>query len=358
MATPDSLRSRLSGCVLGAAIGDALGLPAEGLSPQRSLRYFSRPWQHALVFGHGMVSDDTEHALFVAQALLTEDTDARIFARRLAWKLRGWFLSLPAGMGLATARSCIKLCLGWPAASSGVFSAGNGPAMRSALIGVYFHDKPHERHAFTRAATLLTHTDPKALTGAQAVAEAAAWAVTRSQDALPEVDDLFAMLLALAPQDEEWQALMHGLQATLQKQASVAEYAQGLGLGSGVGGYVYQTVPVALCAWLRHYGDFEATLTSALDCGGDTDTVGAIAGALAGATAGGNALPAAWLDPICDWPRSTALLSNVGSRLAEQKAAGHPLGPVQYFWPAVILRNLVFLVIVLAHGFRRLLPPY
>ena len=34
------------------------------------------------------------------------------------------------------------------------------------------------------------------------------------------------------------------------------------------------------------------------------------------------------------------------------------LGSVKYFWPAIPLRNVVFLGIVLAHGFRRLLPPY
>jgi ADP-ribosylglycohydrolase len=50
--------------------------------------------------------------------------------------------------------------------------------------------------------------------------------------------------------------------------------------------YVYHTVPVAVYAWLRHYGDFRATVEAALDCGGDTDTVGATAGTLAGATVG------------------------------------------------------------------------
>ncbi len=60
----------------------------------------------------------------------------------------------------------------------------------------------------------------------------------------------------------------------------------------------------AVYAWLRHYGDFRATLEAALDCGGDTDTVGAIAGALAGATTGAAAIPEPWLRGIIDWPRS------------------------------------------------------
>ena len=63
--------------------------------------------------------------------------------------------------------------------------------------------------------------------------------------------------------------------------------AESLGLSNGVTGYVYHTVPVAVYAWYRHFGCFEETVVAVLDCGGDTDTVGAIAGALAGAVAGG-----------------------------------------------------------------------
>ena len=57
----------------------------------------------------------------------------------------------------------------------------------------------------------------------------------------------------------------------------MADFAASLGLTNGVTGYIYHTVPVAVYAWLRHYGDFRVTLEAVLDCGGDTDTVGAIA---------------------------------------------------------------------------------
>ena len=59
-----------------------------------------------------------------------------------------------------------------------------------------------------------------------------------------------------------------------RRGASVPEFAESLGLSKGVTGYIYHTVPVAIYAWLRHYGDFRATIEAALDCGGDTDTVG------------------------------------------------------------------------------------
>jgi len=57
-------------------------------------------------------------------------------------------------------------------------------------------------------------------------------------------------------------------------RSSVAEFADELGLRRGVTGYAYHSVPVALHAWLRHAGDYRSALTTALDCGGDADTVG------------------------------------------------------------------------------------
>lgn len=64
------MNGRLAGILLGTAVGDALGLTAEGLSPQRRRRLYPGPWRHRFLFGRGMISDDTEHAFFVAQSLL------------------------------------------------------------------------------------------------------------------------------------------------------------------------------------------------------------------------------------------------------------------------------------------------
>lgn len=70
------MKNRLAGIILGTAVGDALGLPAEGISRKRMYRMFSGPWRHRFLFGHGMVSDDTEHTFFVAQSLLAQPRDA------------------------------------------------------------------------------------------------------------------------------------------------------------------------------------------------------------------------------------------------------------------------------------------
>jgi ADP-ribosyl-[dinitrogen reductase] hydrolase len=185
-----AMTDRLAGILLGTAVGDSLGLPAEGLSRRRHSRLMPAPWRHRLVFGCGMVSDDTEHALFVAQSLLRHPADPDAFQRRLAWHLRWWLASLPAGIGRATARACLRLWLGFRPSASGVWSAGNGPAMRSAILGGYFHEDRHAVNAFVRASTSLTHTHPRALTGAMAVARVAAWAVEHDAVHPPPADFL------------------------------------------------------------------------------------------------------------------------------------------------------------------------
>jgi ADP-ribosylglycohydrolase len=301
------------------------------------------PWRQRLVFARGMISDDTEHALFVAQALLAANGDPERFERALAWKLRWWLLGVPAGIGLATLRAILKLWVGFPPSSSGVFSAGNGPAMRSAIIGVAVDD--YERMVeLVRRSTRLTHTDPKALNGALAIAVAARTTGVVDRTAL------FCELRNFESADDDWRALIEVVECQLNAGSSVAEFADLLGLEKGVTGYVYHTVPVALFAWLRHEGDVRATVESVLDCGGDTDTVGAIAGALAGASTGEGGIPQEWIDGICEWPRTVSVLREVADTLVEGGA------PVRYFWPGLVLRNLLFIVIVLAHGFARLLP--
>jgi ADP-ribosyl-[dinitrogen reductase] hydrolase len=352
------VKDRIAGILLGTAVGDALGLPAEGLSPQRRRRLMPGPWRHRLVFGRGMLSDDTEHTLFVAQSLLEHADDAEAFQRRLAWWLRCWFASLPPGIGRATAKACIKLWFGFSPIRSGVFSAGNGPAMRSAVIGGYFYDSPDEIDRFVRASTQLTHTDPKAVVGALAVARLAACAVGRDPERPPDLAGITEMLIRLAPTDSEWQEWVEKMALALVARDSVGQFATALKLERGVTGYMYHTVPIAVYAWLRHYGDFRTTLEAALDCGGDADTVGAIAGALAGATVGESGIPAEWLDGIVDWPRTIRVLRKVAGRLDEQRRGAASNEKVSYFWPGVLPRNLVLLVIVLIHGFRRLAPPY
>jgi hypothetical protein len=83
--------------------------------------------------GHGI---RRHRACLTASALLLAGGDVDAFGRLLAASLRWWLAGLPAGIGFATLRAFLKSCVGFPPHRSGVHSAGNGPAMRSAIIDV------------------------------------------------------------------------------------------------------------------------------------------------------------------------------------------------------------------------------
>lgn len=334
------------GCLLGTAAGDALGLPAEGVSRTR-VAAMKLGDQHRFFFRRGMFSDDTEHTLMLAAALIEHPNDPAAMQRALGWKLRWWLLALPAGVGLSTAKAILRLWIGFPTAKAGVYSAGNGAAMRSAIMGVVFVDDTTKRQAFALAACRLTHTDPRAEESALLVAEAASMAAQHlpTQEALPALAKLIV--------SEEMKARFATLKTALSTQKSVLEYAEEIGCGYGVSGFAPNTVAVALFAWLRHRGDFESAVRSVIQCGGDTDTVAAITGAICGAETGEAGIPRAWIDGIFEWPRSV----NYIRRVAQALVSGNRHAP-RYFWPAILPRNLFFLVIVILHGFRRMLPPY
>ena len=356
--TQAELVDRYCGVLLGTAVGDSLGLPYEGLSRQRVNRFAQLPLQQRFLLGHGMLSDDTEHTLFVAQALLEHAQDSRAFARRLARSIKWWFLSLPAGIGLGTARACIKLCLGRSHEHSGVGSAGNGAAMRVGAIGALFLDDAQRRSEFTELATRVTHTDPRARVGALAIANAIAWSIAHNRTRRIALVEFERLLSGAGFECDEWKQRGSLLIQAAEQDLSVAQFAERCGQAHGVSGYVYDTVPVCLYAWYHHFGDFERAVEATILCGGDADTTAAIVGALAGATVGVKGIPRRWLDDIRDIPRNAQLLDEVATRLAQLKRTGSSAGHVRYPTLLCLPRNMVFLATVLAHGMRRLLPPY
>ena len=62
-----SIEPRVTGLLLGTAAGDSLGLPGEHLGRKRWLRRFPGPLRQRFLFGHGMISDDTEHTIMAAR---------------------------------------------------------------------------------------------------------------------------------------------------------------------------------------------------------------------------------------------------------------------------------------------------
>ncbi|PTY01900.1 ADP-ribosylglycohydrolase [Verrucomicrobia bacterium LW23] len=327
--------AKLRGLILGTAVGDSLGLPYEGRGPRFAGGDASRAgkggggaiaitaetstptglWPQSMVMGHGLVSDDTEQTLLVLEAMASAPQDLEAFQRNLAMRLRWWFLALPPGIGRATLIACLRLCLGVSPKRTGVDSGGNGAAMRSALIGALrWETKPGRRQAIVRASGTITHSSPLALIGAEAVAEVAAWEMRRGIAAadeegvtLPSIDDLEKLLLELpsAAQVADWAGIVGKIREAAETRETVAEFCarlDKLDIHKGVTGFTLHTVPVAIYAWLRHYGEFPDAIVAVLERGGDTDTVAAITGALAGCTCGDENIPEEWRGKIVTMP--------------------------------------------------------
>jgi ADP-ribosyl-[dinitrogen reductase] hydrolase len=309
--------NKFIGCLLGTAVGDAIGLPVEGLAPERAQRLFGALTQHRLFLGRGFVSDDTAHALMTAQALVASGGEPERFGRELAGRLRLWFLSLPPGVGLATARACLKLLVGVSYKNAGVFSAGNGPAMRAPIIGLFCATDPDDTRlrALVHVSTRLTHTDPQAEEGALAIAKA----TTSSPFAEPEGESRLS------------------------------------GRGRPVSGYIVHTVAAALALTARHPDDLRTAVVETVALGGDTDTVAAIVGGLVGARVGRDGIPADWLAGLIEPWWSEQRIAKLARQCAEVAASHTPQRPDRNFWLAT---HTLLWPIVLFHGFRRLFPPY
>ena len=344
------------GCLLGTAVGDAIGLPCEGLSKRRQDLLYPTLDGHHFLFGRGMISDDTEHTCMVAQALIISAGDVQTFRKDLALRLRFWLLGLPAGIGYATLRSILRLWLGFQPEHSGIFSAGNGPAMRSAIIGVSYGNDSEKLRELVRASTRLTHTDVKAEFGALAVAVAS---YLSSRQSIISPKKYYQVLQnILGAEAAEFLELIKRAGDSAIAQQTTASFAAELGLELGVGGYIYHTVPVVIQTWLRHQQDYPGAIREIIRCGGDTDTTAAILGGIIGAYVGKGGIPTEWLKGLWEWPRTKEWIELLGKRLADVSHQGVPSQSLPLPVYGLFWRNLLFMIVVIVHGFRRLFPPY
>jgi ADP-ribosylglycohydrolase len=340
------------GCILGTAVGDALGLPLEGLSPRKAQHLTASGIKHRLFFGKGMVSDDTEHLCMVAQCLIVSAGNEQIFTSALAWRLRWWLLGLPVAIGYATLRAIVKLWLGFSPQRSGVFSAGNGPAMRGTIIGLCYGHNPDKLSSLVKASTRITHTDPKAEYGVLAVAIAAYLA---SKQELVTPHSYYQALETLVSQEaQDFLRLIKKACTSAEKRETAALFAVSIGLERGISGYMYHTVPVVIQIWLRHQDNYRNGITEIIRLGGDTDTTAAILGGILGAAVGKQGIPKTWLDNLWEYPRNPSWMEKLGERLVQVCTSGTsnramPLA-ILFLFP----RNCLFLLIVICHIFWRL----
>lgn len=216
--------------------------------------------------------------------------------------------------------------------------------MRAAVIGLSFADDEKTRIIFVDASTRITHRDPRAAEAARIIAEAATLASRGEHDA-----NLILSRLEFLVESAEMKTRFGLFRDALRDGVKVPDFADKFGRKRGfVSGFAPDSCAVATYAWLRHRGDFRATLEAVVSAGGDTDTVAFIAGSLAGIGSGPDGMPPDWLDGLRDWPIHRETLQDP----ARLKSLHYPN------WPFSIVRNLCFFAIVLCHVIRRAFPPY
>ncbi|MCC5823378.1 MAG: ADP-ribosylglycohydrolase family protein [Phycisphaerales bacterium] len=332
--------------LLGTMVGDAVGLPFEGMSRSRVAAVLgNKPLGHRLVFGRGMVSDDSEHAMLTVAAWRASRGDPAAFSGRLASELRWWFAALPAGTGMGTAKACARLLLGFGPSRSGIKTAGNGPLMRSGVLGLLCATDAQLVEA-VRISTRITHTDPRA----ECAALALALMVRIAASGAPADHFADACVVAFEESIPEGEPLgcFRAAIESVRRGEDTAAFADKNGCSAGVTGFALHTLPAVLHLWLSHPADLEAGVEHAVRLGGDTDTVAALAGGLIAVGCPARRVPRPWRRGIWDppaWRRYKSILE-------------HRAVPGMVRWPSQFVRNIWFLLVVLIHGFRRLLPPY
>ena len=227
-------------------------------------------------------------------------------------------------------------------------SAGNGAAMRAAVVGVFFHDRPAERRQFGRALAEVTHRDARAVEGALYVAEVAGCCARNPVGTSPT--GMVAEARSVVEHPELDAAIGRAMELE-RRGVSLREAAE----ACGTTGYVVATVSFATFCFLRHGDDPMWALGEAISAGGDTDSIGAILGAWLGALHGEAGLPGDLIGRIHDGPFGPSHLRALASCLAGRRDGRWE--PVPRYSPtAALARNLALYPVILGHGFRRLVP--
>jgi ADP-ribosylglycohydrolase len=290
-------RDRQRGCLLGLAVGDALGAAVEFQLPGmfEPVTGYRAGGPHEL--SPGEWTDDTSLALALADSIAGAGWDLNDQAKRYVswWQTGAYSVNGRCfDIGITTRSALMRFELTGDARASGNASeraSGNGSIMRLAPVPVHFarlFPGQIERLArYAAESSLPTHASPQCLSACRYFAVVLAGllhGLAREQ--------------VLAP---EWEPLQH-LRAIEPLHPEVDEVAAGSFRkrqppeikGSG---YVVKSLEAAL--WAFHdAGDFRESVLKAVNLGGDADTTGAVCGQLAGACWGESGIPPEWRDGL------------------------------------------------------------
>jgi ADP-ribosylglycohydrolase len=313
----DRSREAFRGCLLGGAVGDALGAPVEFLDLAELRRRHGADGVEGLVAGDwpaGTITDDTQLSLFTAEAMIRAERRREReelvsipgAARRayLRWlhtqgehvaheTMDGWLVTV---RGLHARRAPGSTCLaalrdgGWGSRRAPTNdSKGNGGVMRVAPVGLARPERAFEAGCEVAA---ITHGHPTGQLAAGYLAQVVA-DVSRGAVLLEAAERGLGRLGTERGHEETTAAVERAI-------GLAGEAARGLAPTAGVveslgGGWVAEeALAIGLyCALVAR--DFAHGVLLAVNHGGDSDSTGAIAGNLLGLVCGERGLPAGWL---------------------------------------------------------------
>ena len=314
--------SRAYGALAGLALGDALGMPTQAMSPEQIRAVYGRitglvdgdaSQPYAPGMPAGSVTDDTEQALLVASLLVRGRgsssgrvaLDAGEFAHALlAWEdsmIERGSLDL---LGPSTKAALERVRAGEDPLSVGGAGTTNGAAMRVTPIGIAISTE--DPQAFADAvwsSCQVTHATRQGFQSAALVAAAVSMGIDTPRSAASDMTALLWKAVSYVdslPERGAWTPDPDVVAATRRAMQLVANPASSSleclveQVGTSVASA--QAIPMAFALLARDPSP--QALLDAANLGGDTDTIGAIAGAILGAALGVEVLPADRLSMI------------------------------------------------------------
>ena len=314
--------SRAYGALAGLALGDALGMPTQAMSPAQIRAVYGRitglvdgdaSQPYAPGMPAGSVTDDTEQALLVAFLLVRGRgassgrvaLDAGEFAHALlAWEdsmIERGSLDL---LGPSTKAALERVRAGEDPLSVGGAGTTNGAAMRVTPIGIAVSTADPEAFAdAVWSSCQVTHATRQGFQSAALVAAAVSMGIDWDT---PSASDMTALLwkaltyVDSLPERGAWTPDPDVVAATRRAMQLVANPASSslecLVAQVGTSVASAQAIPMAFALLARDPSP--RALLDAANIGGDTDTIGAIAGAILGGALGEQVLPADSLSMI------------------------------------------------------------
>lgn len=294
---------QIIGALMGGAVGDALGMPVEGLSHQNVRTFYKGikgyvPDERRGDLAAGQWTDDTQLTFAVAQGMIEAggiENLPEVLAHRYVALLPG-----ARRWGGTTRAAVERLAKGASREDSGDGrEPTNGAAMRAAPLGIWWAASDALlAEAWARIVPVLriTHRHPVSVIAGFGQACAVRLALGSAPDRF-DPTAFWSELVSVVRWAEREAGEDHN--ALSERLASLQNHLDDFPLDlqdrcHGTGVHADESWPFAVAMFARNPALIEATLLSTINVGGDADTTGSMTGALLGALHGWSAYPSEW----------------------------------------------------------------